>query len=75
MHAMLSVVVDLAKKKPVKRARYRDNSESDPLTYGYKSMKSVERGRPTYLYLKKTTKRMINDDEKKTVYSAPRPVM
>lgn len=52
MHAMLSVVVDLA-KKPVKRARYRDNFESDPLIYGYKSMKSVERERPTYLYLKK----------------------
>lgn len=51
MHAMLSVVVDLA-KKPVKRARYRDNFESDPLIYGYKSMKSVERERPTYLYLK-----------------------
>lgn len=52
MHAMLSVVVDLA-KKPVKRARYRDNFESDPLIYGYKSMKSVERGRPTYHYQKK----------------------
>lgn len=74
MHAMLSVVVDLA-KKPVKRARYRDNFESDPLIYGYKSMKSVERERPTYHYQKKTTKRMINYDEKKTVYSAPRPVM
>lgn len=52
MHAMLSVVVDLA-KKPVKRARYRDNFESDPLIYGYKSMKSVERERPTYHYQKK----------------------
>lgn len=53
MHAMLLVVVDLAKKKTtVKRTRYRDNFESDPLIYGYKSMKSVERERPTYLYLK-----------------------
>lgn len=73
MHAMLSVVVDLA-KKPVKRARYRDNFESDPLIYGYKSMKSVER-EDLHIITKKTTKRMINYDEKKTVYSAPRPVM